>query len=61
MKKIAAAVIFLCILSSGANARPPTVGVNPGYDRRLEESRKALQASEARELNIVVKRHRRLK
>jgi hypothetical protein len=61
MKKYAVAVIFLCILSSGANARPPTVDVNPGYDRRLEESRKALQASETRKPNIVVKRHRQLK
>jgi hypothetical protein len=33
MKKVGAAVILLSVLSSAANARPPTVGVNPGYDR----------------------------
>jgi hypothetical protein len=27
--------------TTAAFARPPTVGVNPGYDRRLIESRKA--------------------
>jgi hypothetical protein len=61
MKKIGVAIIFLSVLSSAANARPPTVGVNPGYDRALQESRKPHQASQARELNIVVKRHRRRK
>ena len=62
MKKIGVAIIlFASVLSSVANARPPTVGVNPGYDRALQESRKPHQASQARELNIVVKRHRRRK
>jgi hypothetical protein len=63
MKKFGGAIIFLAILSSAANARPPTVGVNPGYDRALQESRKPQRASEARDyqINTVVKRHRRRK
>jgi hypothetical protein len=61
MKKIGAAIFFLIILPSVADARPPTVGVNPGYDRRLQESRKPHQASHSREPNLVVKRHRRRK
>jgi hypothetical protein len=30
-----------------AFARPPTVGINPGYDRRLSESRKQQAAVDA--------------
>ena len=60
MKKFGAA-IFLSLLSSAANARPPTVGVNPGYDRALQESRKPHHASDSHEPNIMVKRHRRRK
>jgi hypothetical protein len=58
MKKIGATIKFLGVVSSAANARPPTVGVNPGYDRALQESGKP-RASEAREYqrNPVVKRH----
>ncbi len=31
-----------CIVSSFAEARPPTVMNSPGYDARLQESRKTL-------------------
>lgn len=34
-----------CIVSSFAEARPPTVMNSPGYDARLQESRKALDNS----------------
>jgi hypothetical protein len=62
MKKMGA-VIVLGVLSSAATARPPTVGMNPGYDRALQEAREQQRASEARDyqLNIVVKRHKRRK
>jgi hypothetical protein len=36
----AAAVVLVGWAVAPAFARPPTVGVNPGYDRRLVESRK---------------------
>lgn len=29
-----------------AQARPPTVDISPGYDRRLQESRRALGAGQ---------------
>jgi hypothetical protein len=38
MWKLVAAVAVLMI-AMPAVARPPTVGINPGYDRRLAESR----------------------
>ncbi|MDN4987329.1 hypothetical protein KUL72_03140 [Bradyrhizobium arachidis] len=36
----------LCAASSFAEARPPTVMNSPGYDARLQESRKALGNSQ---------------
>lgn len=36
----------LCAASSLAEARPPTVMNSPGYDARLQESRKALGNSQ---------------
>ena len=36
------ALIGLCAASGFAEARPPTVMNSPGYDARLQESRKAL-------------------
>ncbi|MBR0793268.1 hypothetical protein JQ631_29685 [Bradyrhizobium manausense] len=35
----------LCAVSRFAEARPPTVMNSPGYDARLQESRKALGAT----------------
>lgn len=35
----------LCAVSRLAEARPPTVMNSPGYDARLQESRKALGAT----------------
>ncbi|MGY3236465.1 hypothetical protein ACVWZ4_002832 [Bradyrhizobium sp. USDA 4472] len=37
----------LCGASRLAEARPPTVVNSPGYDARLQESRKALSNSQA--------------
>ena len=37
---ISAVALVAWITTAPAFARPPTVGVNPGYDRRLVESRK---------------------
>lgn len=39
---IGGALAALCAASALAHARPPTVMNSPGYDRRLQESRKAL-------------------
>lgn len=36
----------LCGASTLAHARPPTVVTSPGYDARLQESRKALGNSQ---------------
>lgn len=36
-----------CAASSFAEARPPTVMNSPGYDARLQESRKALGNSQS--------------
>jgi len=41
---IGLALAALCGASTLALARPPTVVNSPGYDRRLQESRKALTA-----------------
>lgn len=38
------ALAALCGASTFADARPPTVVNSPGYDARLQESRKALSA-----------------
>ncbi|WP_441238940.1 hypothetical protein [Bradyrhizobium sp. 930_D9_N1_4] len=38
----ALALAALCVASTLAHARPPTVMNSPGYDARLQESRKAL-------------------
>jgi len=38
-------LIGLCAASGFAEARPPTVMNSPGYDARLQESRKALSNS----------------
>ena len=40
------ASIVLCGAFSFAEARPPTVMNSPGYDARLQESRKALGTSQ---------------
>ncbi|UGX94225.1 hypothetical protein G6321_00053250 [Bradyrhizobium barranii subsp. barranii] len=42
---IGLALAALCAASTLAYARPPTVVNSPGYDRRLQESRKALSGS----------------
>ncbi|MGY4283795.1 hypothetical protein ACVWXO_003015 [Bradyrhizobium sp. LM2.7] len=42
---IGLALATLCGASTFAEARPPTVMNSPGYDARLQESRKALGAS----------------
>lgn len=42
---IALALTALCAASTFAEARPPTVTNSPGYDARLQESRKALSGS----------------
>jgi hypothetical protein len=39
-------LIGLCAASGFAEARPPTVMNSPGYDARLQESRKALGNSQ---------------
>jgi hypothetical protein len=40
------ALSLLCVASSVAEARPPTVMNSPGYDRRLQESRSQLGSSQ---------------
>ena len=51
------------IAAAPAMARPPTVTSSPGYDRRLVESRKALQPPAASDLHVAPnnrwKRHKR--
>ncbi|MDI3561270.1 hypothetical protein [Bradyrhizobium sp. Arg816] len=42
---IGLALAALCGASTLTHARPPTVMNSPGYDARLQESRKALSAS----------------
>ncbi|MDE5464666.1 hypothetical protein [Bradyrhizobium sp. CSS354] len=42
---IGVALSLLCVASSVAEARPPTVMNSPGYDRRLQESRSQLGSS----------------
>jgi hypothetical protein len=42
---IGIALAALCGAATFAQARPPTVTNSPGYDARLQESRKALSAS----------------
>ncbi|WP_431205509.1 hypothetical protein ACQ86E_11645 [Bradyrhizobium betae] len=44
---IGLALTALCGTSTLALARPPTVMNSPGYDRRLQESRKELGSSPA--------------
>jgi hypothetical protein len=44
---IGLALAALCGASTLAHARPPTVMNSPGYDARLQESRKALGNSQA--------------
>jgi hypothetical protein len=43
---IGLALATLCGASTLAHARPPTVMNSPGYDARLQESRKALGNSQ---------------
>jgi len=43
---IGLALVALCGASTLACARPPTVMNSPGYDARLQESRKALENSQ---------------
>ncbi|WP_234684801.1 hypothetical protein [Bradyrhizobium monzae] len=42
---IGLALAALCGASTLADARPPTVMNSPGYDARLQESRKALSGT----------------
>lgn len=42
---IGLALALLCGASTFAEARPPTVMNSPGYDARLQESRKALSGA----------------
>lgn len=44
---IGLALAALCGASTLAHARPPTVMNSPGYDARLQESRKALGNSQS--------------
>lgn len=44
---IGLALAALCGASTLAHARPPTVVNSPGYDARLQESRKALGNSQS--------------
>ena len=44
------ALTVLCGAFSFAEARPPTVMNSPGYDARLQESRKALSGTTTPEL-----------
>ncbi|MDA9412640.1 MULTISPECIES: hypothetical protein [unclassified Bradyrhizobium] len=44
--RIGLALTALCEASTLAYARPPTVMNSPGYDARLQESRKALGNSQ---------------
>ena len=44
---IGLALTALCGAATFAEARPPTVMNSPGYDARLQESRKALGNSQA--------------
>ncbi|MGL9622289.1 hypothetical protein QRQ56_30325 [Bradyrhizobium sp. U531] len=39
------ALAMVCVASTRAYARPPTVQTSPGYDRRLQESRSQLGSS----------------
>ncbi|MGO4714896.1 hypothetical protein [Bradyrhizobium sp. 2TAF24] len=39
--RLTALALATCALALPAVARPPTVSVSPGYDRRLQESRQA--------------------
>ncbi|WP_339039783.1 hypothetical protein WHZ78_02325 [Bradyrhizobium symbiodeficiens] len=43
--RIGLALAALCGASTLADARPPTVMNSPGYDARLQESRKALSGA----------------
>jgi hypothetical protein len=54
-----AAVVLVGWAAAPAFARPPTVGVNPGYDRRLTESRKALAGLDAAAVPVRHGKHRR--
>jgi hypothetical protein len=56
-----AAVVVVVVgwAAAPALARPPTVGVNPGYDRRLIESRKALAGPDAAAAPVTHHKHRR--
>ena len=55
----------LCGVSSFAEARPPTVMNSPGYDARLQESRKALGNSQTTatpaNTTVVKPKHRKKK
>ncbi|GMO38392.1 MULTISPECIES: hypothetical protein [Bradyrhizobium] len=42
---IGLALVALCGAATFADARPPTVMNSPGYDARLQESRKALSGA----------------
>jgi hypothetical protein len=52
-----ATVVVVGWTAAPALARPPTVGVNPGYDRRLIESRKALAGVDAAAVRAGRGRH----
>jgi hypothetical protein len=55
----ALAAVALVGWAAPAFARPPTVGVNPGYDRRLIESRKQQAAVDGAPVMIAPPRHGR--
>jgi len=48
-----AAIVLVGWAAVPAFARPPTVGVNPGYDRRLIESRNALSGRDAAAMPVT--------
>lgn len=54
-----AAVALVSCAAAPALARPPTVGVNPGYDRRLIESRKEQPGADAAPFTTAPVRHKR--
>jgi hypothetical protein len=50
---IGLALAALCAASTIAYARPPTVVNSPGYDRRLQESRKDLGESQTTTAPVI--------
>jgi hypothetical protein len=48
-----ALLLFFAATATPAIARPPTIMNSPGYDARLAESRKALQAAQPAQQNLA--------